>query len=73
MWNLLSLDDQFRFDREYRNLWSVYRYPMPAKNARRVREVLRSGQLEVLSGIVGIAHDPTAGTFAVELRDRAGT
>ena len=73
LWNLLSLDDQFRFDREYRNLWSVYRYPMPAKNARRVREVLRSGQLEVLSGIVGIAHDPTAGTFAVELRDRAGT
>ena len=35
--------------------------------------MLRSGQLEVLSGIVGIAHDPAAGTFAVELRDRAGT
>jgi uncharacterized NAD(P)/FAD-binding protein YdhS len=72
LWNLLSYDDQCRFDREYKNLWNAYRYPMPPKNARKVRDALLSGQLEVLPGITHISHNEEAGIFGVELRDRDG-
>ena len=72
LWNLLSTDDQCRFDREYKSLWTVNRYSMPLINAKKVRDVLRSGQLEVLSGLTSISHVPSAGSFVVEARSRRG-
>jgi uncharacterized NAD(P)/FAD-binding protein YdhS len=72
LWNLLSTDDQCRFDREYKSLWTVNRYSMPLINAKKVRDVLRSGQLEVLSGMTSISHVPSTGSFAVEVRSRHG-
>jgi uncharacterized NAD(P)/FAD-binding protein YdhS len=72
LWSLLSPDDQCRFDIEYKNLWTVYRFPMPPKNAEKVRNALISGRLEVFSGITGIEHHPARNSFAVELRDPSG-
>ena len=70
IWNMMSVDDRKRFDREYKSVWTAYRFPMPWTNAEKVCKVLRSGQLEILSGLKSITPASPSGGFNVETDTR---
>ncbi len=50
IWNSMSVEDRMRFEREYKTVWTVYRHPMPLINAKKILSILKSGQLDIVSG-----------------------
>jgi len=72
LWNALSIEDQRRFDRDFKSFWTVYRHPMPLVNARKILEVLKSGQLQVLSGCMCIRSCGERSGFEIDIETRLG-
>lgn len=66
IWNSLDVADQKAFDKHYKRLWDAYDYPMPEPNARKILLGLERGDLENISGLSGIIHDPQSGEYTIE-------
>lgn len=49
-WNCFTDEEKKYFDQCYNNPWYVHRHSIPLANARRVLNLLESGQLQVLRG-----------------------
>lgn len=71
IWRGLSIDDRFRFEMEYKTLWTVYRHPMPLVNARKICSALGSGQLGIESGCMFVRTHKGKG-FEIEVSTRLG-
>ncbi|MFH1489051.1 MAG: FAD/NAD(P)-binding protein, partial [Pseudomonadota bacterium] len=72
LWSRLSMEDQCRFDRDFKTLWTVYRHPMPVVNAEKILAVLKSGQLDILSGCGCVRCCGSAPGFEIVLETRFG-
>jgi uncharacterized NAD(P)/FAD-binding protein YdhS len=72
LWNALSIEDQRRFDRDFKSFWTVYRHPMPVSNARKILEALKSGQLHILSGCLCIRSCGESPGFEIDIETRLG-
>ena len=70
LWNTLSIEDQCRFDRDFKSFWTVYRHPMPLINAQKVLDVLKTGQLDVLSGCGCIRSCGPGRGFEIDIETR---
>jgi uncharacterized NAD(P)/FAD-binding protein YdhS len=72
LWKLLSREDQCRFDRDFKTLWTVYRHPMPLVNAKRILDILKSGQLDILSGCGCVRCCGSSPGFEIVIETRFG-
>jgi uncharacterized NAD(P)/FAD-binding protein YdhS len=71
IWNSMSIDDRMRFDREYKTVWAVYRHPMPIINAKKILNVLKSGQLDIQQGRTSVKAGGKEG-FEIDVITRLG-
>ena len=71
IWNHLSIEDRILFDRVYKTLWTVYRHPMPLLNARRILDILKTGQLDIKSGCLCVRTCGEKG-FEIDVSTRFG-
>jgi uncharacterized NAD(P)/FAD-binding protein YdhS len=71
IWNSMSIDDRMRFDREYKTVWAVYRYPMPIINAKKILRALKSGQLDIQQGRTHVKAGDKEG-FEIDVITRLG-
>jgi uncharacterized NAD(P)/FAD-binding protein YdhS len=69
IWNMMSLGDQALFDKKYSTLWSVFRHPMPVKNAEKILGYLEGGQLEVRGGLQKFAFKEDGDRFVFEFAE----
>ena len=72
IWNLLSVEDRRRFDLEFRTLWNVYRHPMPLKNAVKILNSLKSGQLNTKAGYTYIRPLEKERGYEININTRFG-
>lgn len=71
IWNRFSIEDRMIFDREYKTLWTVYRHPMPLINAKRIMDILKTGQLDIHSGCMCVRTCGERG-FEIDVSTRFG-
>lgn len=72
LWQNFETEEQRRFLRHVRPWWDVHRHRIAPEVARRVHEMIATGQLEIVAGRI-IAARAAAGGIAVEFRRRGGT
>ena len=72
IWFALSPEERNRFDRVYKSVWNHYRFPLSMVNAKRVLDILKSGQLAVLGGIGKISHLSNPNRFRIQINTRLG-
>ena len=49
LWRALSVNEQLEFKRQWFSVFMSFYAPFPLENALKIREMLRSGQLQIIS------------------------
>jgi uncharacterized NAD(P)/FAD-binding protein YdhS len=67
MWHRMDIEDKRKFFSVYRGLWFRHRVSFPLQNALKLKELIRTDQLSILSGFQGVEYDEHKKSFAVHL------
>jgi len=72
IWHLMPDAQRSRFQSQWRSLWMARRATFPMRNALKLQDLFRTGQLQVGAGYLDSRHDGASGLFHTRVRGACG-